>query len=87
MGVLLDGNFCKLQRVQKSATTIISHPALQTVDLIGTIGERRLKEEFQRHNFNTAQVCSDIAHAVFEQKICRASEVRATMGFMVGVFW
>jgi len=29
---LLDGNFSKLQRVQKSATTIISHPALQTMD-------------------------------------------------------
>jgi len=47
----------------------------KTVDLIGTIGERRLKEEFQRHNFNTALVCSDIARAVFEQKIRRASEV------------
>ena len=83
---LLDGNFCKLQHLHINATTIISHPALQTVDLIGTIGERRLKEEFQRHNFNTALVCSDIARVVFEQKICRASEVRSTMGFTVGGF-
>ena len=59
----------------------------KTVDLIGTIGERRLKDEFHLHNFNTALVCNDIARPVFEQKIRRALEVRTTMGFTVGVFW